>query len=184
MLTPRSNLGCDMARYTFNLRNTMNRFFIYRCPRKSARYMCDKHIVKMPLEEAQQLCTAHRWLDGDDEADAKGLYNSAHLNHPASVGVRSSYDNYMWAYMHFQALLDEKLRRYPDNPPHKSGELSDYLSVPPVNINRFVGFTSPPQCMPDEYKHSNYVTAYRNYYRQAKKHIATWKSPATPPNWW
>lgn len=144
MLTPRITLGCDMARYTFNLRTTMNRFFIYRNPRKAARYMCDKHVVKMPLEEAQQLCTAHRWLDGDGVADDKGLYKSAHLNHPASVWVRSSYDNYMWAFMHFEALLEEKLRRYPNNPPHKSGELLDYLYVPPVNINRFVGFTTPP----------------------------------------
>ena len=30
-------------------------------------------------------------------------------------------------------------------------------------------FTPPPQCMPDEYKHEDYITAYKQYYIGEKK---------------
>ena len=36
----------------------MNRFLISYTPEWISRELCDKHIVKMSLEEAQMLCTA------------------------------------------------------------------------------------------------------------------------------
>ncbi len=42
----------------------MNIFYLDHDPAVSARFMCDKHIVKMPLESAQMLSTAHRLIDG------------------------------------------------------------------------------------------------------------------------
>ena len=45
----------------------MNIFYFYDCPTKSAQAQPDKMLVKMPLETAQMLCTAHRELDGDNE---------------------------------------------------------------------------------------------------------------------
>jgi hypothetical protein len=42
----------------------MNIFYRSRCPKKAAESLCDQHIVKMPLETAQILSTAHRFLDG------------------------------------------------------------------------------------------------------------------------
>ena len=36
----------------------MNRFIIEGEPQKIAKSLCDQHVVKMPLEEAQMLCTA------------------------------------------------------------------------------------------------------------------------------
>lgn len=160
----------------------MNLFYVHEDPFKAARMLCDKHIVKMPLEKGQMLSTAHRHLDGDEWADSVGLYKVAHLNHPTTMWVRSSADHYQFAVQYFEALLLEKLRRYPDNPPHKSGELLEFLQYLPDNIP-YEGFVPPPQCMPDEYKHKNTVTAYRNYYRGAKAHIARWKQPATKPTW-
>ena len=47
----------------------MNVFFLDNCPIKSAKAQCDKHVVKMILETAQLLSTAHRVLDGDERAD-------------------------------------------------------------------------------------------------------------------
>ena len=32
-------------------------------------------------------------------------------------------------------------------------------------------FTPPPQCMPDEYKHKDYITAYKQYYIGEKKDL-------------
>jgi hypothetical protein len=42
----------------------MNRFILSEDPGIAALMHCDKHVVKMILEEAQMLCTAHRVLDG------------------------------------------------------------------------------------------------------------------------
>ena len=36
----------------------MNRFIVDEDPVIIAESLCDQHIVKMPLEEAQMLCTA------------------------------------------------------------------------------------------------------------------------------
>ena len=55
----------------------MNIFYFNKCPIKAAEDQPDKMLVKMPLETAQMLCTAHRELDGDEYADANGLYKRA-----------------------------------------------------------------------------------------------------------
>ena len=43
----------------------MNIFYLDKDPKKAAEYSCDKHVVKMILESAQMLCTAHRVQDGN-----------------------------------------------------------------------------------------------------------------------
>ena len=45
-------------------------------------------------------------------------------------------------------------------------------------------FISPPQCMPDEYKHKNYVTAYRRYYAGDKDRFAKWEKGRSKPKWY
>ena len=47
----------------------MNIFYVDKSPKKSAKMMCDKHIIKMILESAQMLCTAKRVLDGIEYTD-------------------------------------------------------------------------------------------------------------------
>ena len=44
----------------------MNIFYLHPDPVVCAAHHCDKHVVKMILETAQLLSTAHRVLDGDD----------------------------------------------------------------------------------------------------------------------
>jgi hypothetical protein len=41
-------------------------------------------------------------------------------------------------------------------------------------------FTSPPQCMPDQYKNADYITAYRNYYKAEKKPFAVYTKRSIP----
>ena len=75
----------------------MNIFYFYDCPTKSAQAQPDKMLVKMPLETAQMLCTAHRELDGDNAwADNEGLYKTAYKNHPSTVWTRECSANYRW----------------------------------------------------------------------------------------
>ena len=90
----------------------MNIFYLSPCPKQSAKDQCDKHVVKMILESAQMLCTAHRFLDSSEWADEAGLYKMAHKNHPSSIWVRSSVHNYTWLYVHMVALMNEYTNRY------------------------------------------------------------------------
>ena len=42
----------------------MNIFVLDMNPKTAAQLQCDKHVVKMIVESAQMLSTAHRMLDG------------------------------------------------------------------------------------------------------------------------
>jgi hypothetical protein len=156
----------------------MNIFYLHENPVTAARYHCDKHVVKMILEYAQLLSTAHHVLDGDDAPE--GIYKVTHKNHPSAVWVRQSKDNYLWTFDLFVWLLKEYTARY--NKDHKTSRLVSKLVQWPMNIPD-TGFTQPPQCMPDEYKCDDPVTAYRNYYIGDKASFAVWKYSA-PPMWY
>lgn len=106
----------------------MNIFYLDESSALAAQYHCDKHVVKMILESAQLLSTAHRVLDGKkvfEEHRGKfkeryrmpgpletSLYEAAYVKHPCSLWARESFENYMWLYWLFIRLLDEYTYRY------------------------------------------------------------------------
>ena len=45
----------------------MNIFYLDKDPAKAAKIQYNKHVVKMPLESAQMLCTAHHAVLGASE---------------------------------------------------------------------------------------------------------------------
>tara|TARA_R100001082_G_C4316746_1_gene139266 strand:+ start:189 stop:686 length:498 start_codon:yes stop_codon:yes gene_type:complete len=159
----------------------VNIFYFYECPVLSAIAQPDKMLVKMPLETAQMLCTAHRELDGDEYADANGLYKRAYWNHPCNIWARETSGNYNWLYKHFISLCNEYQFRYGRQ--HASLiKLEDVLKPHPVNIT--IGDMTPlAQAMPEEYKHANAIVAYRNYCIN-EKHYAKWERGRTKPFWW
>lgn len=145
----------------------MNIFYLSDCPKKSAQYLYNKHVVKMILETAQLLCTAHHELD----SKIKVPYKPAYKNHPSSVWVRSSAENYWWTYQHFIHLGNEYKKRY--SKVHLSiSKCSEALYNIPKNIP-VTAFYQPPQCMPDEYHCDDSIEAYWKYYIQGKKHICS-----------
>ena len=173
----------------------MNIFVLDEDPVLAAQYHCDKHVVKMILESAQLLSTAHRVLDGDlghkfsksgaklkdyilPDARQDLLYKASHTNHPCALWVRETDCNYMWLCALFLALGDEYTYRY--NRIHLSiGKLADILLCLPNNIKQ--GLCTPfVQAMPDECKNADVVTAYRTYYKTHKSEIATWTKRSTP----
>ena len=153
----------------------MNIFYLSDCPVDASSFHCDKHVVKMILEYAQLLSTAHHVLDGDDAPE--GIYKCTHKNHPSAVWVRQSKANYLWTLDLLLHLLDEYQYRYKKI--HKTSRLLLQLNQVPMNIPD-MGFTDPPQCMPDEYKCDDAVQAYRNYYNGDKASFAVWNYSATP----
>ena len=164
----------------------MNIFYFYDKDeadsfKKSAQAQPDKMLVKMPLETAQMLCTAHRELDGDDYADANGLYKRAYWNHPCTIWARTTSDNYFWLYEHFLALGEEYKYRYGRE--HASiVKLAKPLVCRPENI-KIDAMTLPAQAMPDEYKHEDPIVAYRRYVIN-EKHYAKWEKGRSKPKWW
>ena len=161
----------------------MNIFYVHHYPMIAARMHCDKHCVKMILETAQLLSTAHRELDGDDYADASGMYKSAFKNHPCAIWVRSSRKHYKWAYDLFASLCKEYTHRYGKT--HKTEEkLLDAIKSIPDNCPD-VAWNQPPQCMPDKYKqHPNRaVKAYRDYIVGEKISFATAYTNREAPSW-
>lgn len=128
--------------------------------------MCDKHVVKMILESAQMLSTAHYVLDNVSELFGVTLYKPTHRNHPSAVWVRQSDSHYQWLYKHFVALCHEYTKRFKKI--HKTEEkLLKVLCYLPQKIESKL-FYPPPQCLPDQYKTENTVNAYLNYYSQEK----------------
>jgi len=155
----------------------MNIFYLHPISKICALYHCDKHVVKMIVETAQLLSTAHH------EHQHPVTYKPTHVNHPSAIWARSSRLHYLYLVDLGKALCTEYTKRY-----HKThaceamyyGELKD----PPPSLT-YSGWSNPPQCMPDEYKNDDTVTAYRQYYRH-KQHVITMKwyqDSAYAPDW-
>ena len=176
----------------------MNIFYVEENPTAAAEALVDKHVVKMILESAQLLSTAHRIIDGHeiegksptgrkarrwilDDARESILYMATHINHPSAVWCRQSVENYNWLVDHFFALMIEYTHRYGKT--HKCyGELSYMLQSPPNNLKEWDP-TPMPSCMAEEYIISeDPLTNYRNYYRIGKVNLHKWTN-REPPRW-
>jgi hypothetical protein len=163
----------------------MNIFVLSYDPVHAAQMQCDKHVVKMILESAQLLSTAHHELDSPYKDQC---YKPTHKNHPCAKWVRESADNYLWLYDHMIALGEEYTHRY--GKIHKTiRERAPVLkNVPPAL--EATGFTLFPLCMPDEYKSyddfgdADVVGSYRAYYIGDKSRFAAWNKTRNPPYWW
>lgn len=175
----------------------MNIFFTDTNPDLAAQSLVDKHVVKMILESAQLLSTAHRVLDGEqfigktktnrnvqrwilrDERE-NVLYAATHVNHPSAVWCRESIGNYNWLVEHFFALCMEYNVRY--NKTHKCYDMGFLLQSPPLNLKNW-DMTPIPSCMDAQYIISDDpVINYRNYYKVGKASLHSWKN-RQPPTW-
>ena len=157
----------------------MNIFMLDKSPTMAAQAHCDKHVVKMILEYAQLLSTAHRLLDGDDNVPSV-LYKATHKNHPSAIWTRESAANYHWLYNCFVSLCDEYTSRYGKT--HATDtKLRHVLKDIPQAIPS-IGLTQLRLAMPDEYKKACPVESYRAYYKAEKADIAKWKQ--NQPEWW
>lgn len=177
----------------------MNIFYLDSNAELAARYHCNKHNVKMILETAQLLSTAHRILDGELYIDSssgrkkkrwrledsfmnESIYSATHINHPSAVWVRQSSHHYIWANNLLEELCKEYTYRYKKIHKIQRTGLMHVLKTIPKNI-KDNGFSEPPQAMPDDCKIiGDSVTSYRNYYFNHKRNMLQWKNREVP-NW-
>jgi len=149
----------------------VNIFVLDNDIQKCVQYTVNRHVVKMVLETAQLLCSPFE----------KAPYKRTHYNHPCAVWSRSSKENYKWLIEYGLALSSEYTYRY--EKVHKSSEVIKWCkdNVDLLDLED-KGLTLFAQAMPEEYRHSDPVIAYRMYYIHDKQHIAHWKKRDIP--WW
>lgn len=152
----------------------MNIFFTDPCPIQCAKNLDTKRMIKMTLESAQLLSTA---------LNSYGVsvgYRPTHKNHPISIWVRQSRENYLWLLEHFKALLQEFTERR-----GKIHACSALLTtfIDGVNSLPSLGLTPKPNCAANKekgvsYKHIDDVyTAYKLYLSDR------WDTDKIEPTW-
>jgi len=182
----------------------MNIFFLDDDPEKCAKMHNNSHCVKMILEYAQLLSTAHRVLDGyettvlsdsghkkkvwklhNHEFDHR-LYSATHINHPCAVWVRQSSLNYTWLSILLRYLCAEYTYRYGKVHKVERDGLMDLLYYNhPKNIKTGM-MTEPVLAMPEDCKEDTAIQSYRSYYINHKQHLAKWngKVNSRKEPWW
>jgi hypothetical protein len=149
----------------------MNIFVLDYDPQIAATYHNDRHVVKMIVETAQMLCTAH-WCCGNEAP-----YKKSYENHPCNKWVRESKNNYIWLTKLGFYLCKEYTRRY--DRVHKTEEvilwaMNNVPDLPCVKMTTFA------LAMPDDCKTEDAVESYRTYYMKHKDHLAKWSERETP----
>ena len=129
----------------------MNIFYLSDDPQICAEQHCDKHVVKMCIEYAQLLSTAH------------------------SENVA----NYVWLYSLLDSLLKEYTHRY--ERVHAVQRRMSVLLTPPVSIGFCLNCTPMPQCMPDDCKVEHMpILAYQDFYMKHKRPFCNWTKRPRP----
>jgi hypothetical protein len=189
----------------------MNIFYLDPHPKTCAEMHLSKHVVKMIIEYAQLMSTAHRVLDGteyidassgrkikrwrlDDSARESTLHKASHINHPSAIWCRENQANYAWLYCMWLHLLDEYTYRY--GKIHACARLKDALRCHPNKI-AIGDFFAPTPAMPPEVKvlaenptpgrKYDSLKSYHNYYNVSKRSFATWKGRVNSrptPEWY
>ena len=182
----------------------MNIFYVHKDPIIAATMLIDKHVVKMIVESAQMLSTAHRMIDGTQYTGKTKtgrnikrwrhpnsnmdnvLYKACHTGHPSTLWVMENAYNYHWLYKHMIALNDQFKLRYGHVKDHSTNTLlKEILMYPPKNISLNKLPTDPTPAMPDDCKiPGDVVGSYRKYYIEHKRSFASWKSPGKMPTWY
>jgi len=183
----------------------LNIFYLDENTKTCAEMHVDKHVVKMILEYAQLLSTAHRILDGTisvsnsstgrkktiyclhDERDNL-LYSATHINHPSAVWVRQSVANYMWLSNLLVELCKEYTYRYGKvHKAEREGLIKMLHDIVPDNIP-LARFTEPTPAMPEECIIPNdSIASYKKYYINNKQHLASWSGKINSrevPTWY
>lgn len=179
----------------------MNIFYLNNNPSVCAEQHVDKHVVKMILEYAQLLSTAHRTLDGTEYIDSSSgrrirrwrlpndsleskLYKASHINHPSAIWCRKNVQNYIWLTELLKETCKEYTHRYgKTHSVERTGLMHSLKNNFPKNLP-IGAFTEPTPAMPDECKVAgNTIQSYKNYYILKKSHFAKW-TKRNIPDWY
>lgn len=133
---------------------------------RAAQAHYDKHVVKMCLEYAHILSTV-----------AGRGYKPTHKNHPCVKWAAAAPEHYSWLYSLAIELGREYTARY-DRVHASTLKLLELPEPRPMPTPTWFALA-----MPDECKSDDPVESYRQYYRTAKRDLASYRAPAIEPSW-
>jgi hypothetical protein len=154
-----------------------NIFYLSDDPLQAAKWQCDQHVTKMPVETGQMLITA-RVLNGELREDTP-YFTPRMKNHPCSIWVRECPGAFMYAQDMLAYLAEEYTYRY--GRIHKTYEFY-FSEIGALECSR--ERTLPvPLCVKDYPRwEGDPIKTYRHFYC-ADKRFARWRY-SEPPSWW
>ncbi|MBC6685857.1 hypothetical protein H9I48_01085 [Wolbachia pipientis] len=167
----------------------MNIFVLDKDPAIAAQMLCDKHIVKMPLETAQLLSSVFSIALEEPNPfvsitnqNIEVPYKLTHKSHPCSLWARQSKGNFYWLIGYGKELCKEYTWRYKRK--HKSKKVIDWCNNnKDLLIFQSADIQTFTQALPDRYKCSSPIQAYREYYLKEKIRFAKWEKGREAPDW-
>lgn len=139
----------------------------------SVESLDDKRVVKMVLETAQVLSTAIRLYDPETTMP---VYKMTHKNHPVSIWVRTTTENYKFTLDYFIKICNEYTYRF--GKIHKSQSLLPYfIEFFKIICTQTTMAGQTPFANCTEFKDDEVHTAYK------KTLTAKWERDKIKPRW-
>lgn len=157
----------------------MNIFSLDKDPAVCAAYHVDRHVVKMIVEYAQLLSTAHHLL-GTRYTEGEIYKKISNPGHGACVWTCQTSGNYQYVYRLMMAVLDEYTFRYEKIHKVRRDGMDVLLRKLPINIERGP-MTKQILTIPDDCKGPSVIESYRRTYANHKQHLLRWTSRPMPP---
>jgi hypothetical protein len=157
----------------------LNIFSLHKDPVICAQYHVDRHVVKMIIEYAQLLSTAHHKL-GTCYTEGEIYRPISNPGHGACVWTCQASGNYEYVHALLMALLDEYTFRYGKIHKVRHDGMARRLATLPDNIKRGP-MTGQILTMPDDCKGPGVISSYRRLYATHKQHLLRWTSRPMPP---
>lgn len=103
-----------------------------------------------------------------------------HVNHPCTIWTRQNLSNFNYVVKLTEALIKEYDFRYGKKDKFlRARKIVTYCKENPPNLKE--GELTPfAQAMPDVYRNKCAISAYRDYYRNDKKHLFKWTNRPIP----
>ena len=168
----------------------MNLFILHQNPLTAAKMQANKHIVKMPEETGNLLLWPFKLsgLTMPLTKNGKAPKKLSHKNHPCSLWVRESKQNFDWTFLHLKALCAEYTARY-----RRKHFAETYIKFIEDNLAYVsdlpeIGLTPFARCFGDmkaeiEQNPQDTVSDYRRFYIRTKHKFARWPSYDSIPDW-
>jgi len=162
----------------------VNFFYLDKDPKKCAKYYCNKHILKIPIEIAQILSKIHYELKSS--IDYSKIYKNS-IVVKNTIGpycwIKESLDNYFWANQLGLELINEYKFRY-NKVEHKTESILKYLNentpnLPKIGETPFIGTNKYDMF---QYISKDPVICARYNYAEMKCINDKWNKDG-PPGW-
>lgn len=162
----------------------MNLFVTSECPRESAIALDDKRVGKLLMEANQMLSLAvkihHENLDWFEHVGPGKISDGfAHKNHPVSMWVRKTRENFRWCMEHAYHLADEFKLRFGKK--HGSASRTPYIAnfvdcIPDGPLMPFQN-SARNNSLRVDFSHLPVPLSYREYL------LARWPGDTYAPKW-